>query len=203
MNMNWGNLKMFKKLLIFNTINLSLAFIIYMAVSRMAQEYYLDGITYTVISLLGIIYVYFYHIGGLPKGMKDKKEMIIQNGYYREGVTYLSTHRYDATPNTGGFYADGGLSYFHGTYPKETLCLTSQNTLNEILETLVCEKTNQRWADMNIEEIKKQRKEILSAYVSNKLRSNYANHTVFHSLLHLYVGGYHIVQKSENKGVVG
>lgn len=125
--------------------------------------------------------------------------MIIQNAVKYRKKIYLSKSRHDFVWLTKKYYIDGGVSYFRGCLPEkgiEYLGLTGSSTIKDIFDKLICERLLKLWKDLTIDEIKEERSNIHKAYRTRKKQwAEYSEFTRHHALLHLYVGGYWIVQK--------
>lgn len=123
--------------------------------------------------------------------------MIIQNALITpDGYILNSTHTH-AFVEKDGYAVDGGLQYIKRSFKTQDytdINLTIKDSLEKICHDLICERQNNFWRRMTIEEIKKERKKIFNAYKTNKWLE-YNSFTRAHAILHIYVSGYWLVKK--------
>jgi hypothetical protein len=132
--------------------------------------------------------------------------VIIQNAVeFPDGSLLYSRHRHDFV-SKNGVTLDGGLDYYKSSEVEgvkyKSLCLDEISTMDDILKHLICEATHIKWSNMGSSEIQEVRKTLLNKYMGEPYKGEFSQHTNHHLLLHLYVGGYWLVQNVKNKSLL-
>jgi len=132
--------------------------------------------------------------------------MIIQNAVeFPDKSLLYSRHGHDFV-SKNGVTLDGGLNYYRSSMEKDaqykSLCLDELSTMDDILKHLICEATDKKWSDMGSSEIEEVRKTLLNKYTGEPYEGSFSQHTNHHILLHIYVGGFWLVQNVKNKNLL-